>query len=326
MIKHRNEINESMMFLAMASQIKGQRIKEMEPMDYSKDTSWSVLEKDGNYAVDLFYIYPTIVEDNPEGPLADMKDMDMASKEIYVVQASAFADYTNVYMPYYRQLTFSTAETCQDYDSLLKLLRCSTPYQDIEDALDYYFCNYNKGKPFILAGHSQGSSIIINILTDYMQRHPMYLRRMVAAYPIGYAPSREMFCKYPNLKFAKGETDTGVVVSWNTEGPEAFGKSILLPEHPMVINPLNWKTDDTYAGPEWNKGCMSHENFRIVKGYTDAQINLERGTLICTKSDKWTVAEGTFSEQSLHELDYALYYNNIRENGRKRIDAYFCEH
>ena len=32
------------------------------------------------------------------------------------------------------------------------------PYGDITAALDYYFKNFNNGRPFIIAGHSQGAA------------------------------------------------------------------------------------------------------------------------------------------------------------------------
>jgi len=43
------------------------------------------------------------------------------------------------------------------------------------------------------------------------------LKRMVAAYPIGYAVTKDFLAR-TGLKFAEGATDTGVIVSWNTEG------------------------------------------------------------------------------------------------------------
>ncbi len=41
------------------------------------------------------------------------------------------------------------------------------PYADIVAALDYYFDNYNEGRSFILASHSQGSAIASLVLKDY---------------------------------------------------------------------------------------------------------------------------------------------------------------
>lgn len=36
--------------------------------------------------------------------------------------------------------------------------------QDIEHAFDYYLKHYNQGRPFILAGHSQGAKSVIELL------------------------------------------------------------------------------------------------------------------------------------------------------------------
>ena len=43
---------------------------------------------------------------------------------------------------------------------------------------------------------------------------------MVAAYVIGFSITADDLKINPALKFAEGEYDTGVIVSWNTEGPE----------------------------------------------------------------------------------------------------------
>ena len=40
------------------------------------------------------------------------------------------------------------------------------PRSDTFAALDYYFTHYNNGRPFILASHSQGSSMLRIILAD----------------------------------------------------------------------------------------------------------------------------------------------------------------
>ena len=58
---------------------------------------------------------------------------------------------------------------------------------DVYAALDYYFEYYNQGRPFILAGHSQGSLMLKIALRDYFKEHTDYLERMIAAYVIGFS-------------------------------------------------------------------------------------------------------------------------------------------
>ena len=38
------------------------------------------------------------------------------------------------------------------------------PYQDVKDAFYYYLEHYNEGRPFILAGHSQGSAMLLELM------------------------------------------------------------------------------------------------------------------------------------------------------------------
>jgi hypothetical protein len=65
------------------------------------------------------------------------------------------------------------------------------PKADAFAAFDYYINNYNNGRPFILAGHSQGSNVLVYLLAKYMKAHPDVQKRMVAAYVIGYSVTDE---------------------------------------------------------------------------------------------------------------------------------------
>jgi len=307
--------------------------KKTEPLDYSKEENWVDIQKDGTMPVDVFFVYPTIVDEteNKDG-FASISEMKSMAQVVRMLQTSVYEDSCNVYMPFYRQTAMSLANSCnKDNSAYLKLIDNSKAYKDIEAALDYYFDNYNNGKPFILAGHSQGSAMLTDVLTHYMQEHKEYLSRMVAAYLIGFAPSEDIFNESTGLKFATCEDDYNVVISFTTEGPTATGKSILLPEKPMVINPLNWKTDDTYASADLNKGTIvvapTGDSVTYQPGRDDAQINLTRKTLVCTTrtSEDYSIAPEAFSTESFHEKEYLMYYSNLKENVQVRIDAYFAE-
>jgi Protein of unknown function (DUF3089). len=314
------------MMLTMASCGKDR----FEPLDYSKAENWVETDTEGTKPVDVFFIYPTVAMEtaNKDGfaSIDEMADMVVA---IRMFQTSAYEESCNVYMPYYRQAAMALADKCnKDNATYLELLYNSKAYADISAALDYYFENYNNGKPFILAAHSQGSALEINVLKHYMQEHKEYLPRMVAAYAIGFAPSEDIFNEKTGLKFATGEDDYNVVVSFTTEGPTAEGKTILLPDKPMVINPLNWKTDDTYADPSLNKGtnvvAPDFSSVTLGPGVDDAQINLERKTVVCTtrSAEDYTISEESFATESFHQKEYSMYFENIRDNVRVRIEAY----
>lgn len=293
-------------------------------VDYSNSDNWLSLPEQNDKSVDLVYFYPTVYSPSKDSGevIADIDDAGMRSlsKAAFDKQATAFSESCNIYAPFYRQVDATYALTLTDEEN--EELLSYAVKQDATAAIDYYFKHYNKGKPFILAGHSQGSETVIFLLSQYFKDHPKYYSRMVAAYPIGYSVTESYLQENPHLKFAEGETDTGVIISWNTEGPENIGQhNAVVLEGAKSINPLNWKTDDTYAPAELNKG--SRINGEILYNIADAQINLERGVVITNADSEYAMpASPIFGPASFHLNDYDLYYNNIKENCSLRIKAY----
>ena len=299
------------------------------PIDYSDNNNWMKLPeitKD----VDAIYIYPTEYADDSEGAttFADINNEQMRTQAplTYLVQGSAFEECANVFAPYYRQVNMAVAATLSREE--LNAALDSIPKTDVFAALDYYFENLNDGRPFILASHSQGSIMQSFVLAEYMKKHPEYLKRMIAAYVIGYSITEDYLKANPHLKFAEGADDIGVIISWNTESSANEGQdNIVVLPGAISINPINWKRDDTYASAEENLGGYLFnyeiEKLEIVPHAADAQVNLKRGVVITTTKNAEPVSGTTvFGPGSFHENDYDLYYNNIKDNVAKRIAAY----
>ena len=311
------------------------------PTDYSDKNNWAHLPENTDNAVDTFFIYPTVyMNPEPDAPAIVPVDDPIFREcvnEFYLEIPVLFEDITNLYEPFYRQsnlcaFTGMTTEEIMEFQS-------HEQRTDIYAALDYFFEHYNQGRPFILAGHSQGSIMLKMALCDYFREHAEYLERMVAAYVIGFSVTPDDLKANPALKFAEGADDTGVIVSWNTEGPENKNeKNAVVLENAISINPLNWKRDDTYAPasenigdriPIMEPGTFEALEFKFHKpGLADAQIDLERGVVVCTTlADQYVAPEthgvdNVFGPASLHESDYAAYWDNIRENVMTRIDAF----
>ena len=301
--------------------------------DYSDASHWYQIPEITKDA-DTFYLYPTLYdgtnEDDEDYAAIDNADMLAAVGPVYQGQASAFEESTNVFVPYYRQSSMAhEIEAYEETGSLDAALE-GEPLEDATAALDYYFENYNEGRPFILAGHSQGSALMKLVLKTYFQEHPEYYKRMIAAYIIGYSVTQEDLEAYPYLKFASGETDTGVLISWNTVGQkhiDANVHSIVALNGSIAINPLNWKTDATYAPASMNLGSYVL-NFETGEAEVkdigaDAQVNTELGVVVTNAhADPVDTMTEFFGPQSYHTGDYSLYYMNIRDNAAKRVEAY----
>ena len=305
-------------------------------IDYSQAENWldvpAAMVKDGVLdataadslkAVDVFYVYPTVTGFRPETEVVDMTDTIMiaGAQEVRQIQTAVFDESCNVFMPYYRQI--SMPKPGSDYQTIINYVS----QFDITDALDYYLTNLNQGRPFIIAGHSQGASTVIALLENYMTKHPEALSRMVAAYPIGFAVTKDWLAK-TGLKFAEGATDTGVIVSWNTEGPgnkEADNMTLALGG--ISINPINWKRDDTYADVKENLGSLTVEGKLVTPGIADARVDTVRGCVIVTTADAKLYAipaEGAqmFGPECYHLHDYGFFFNNLKQNVADRIKAF----
>lgn len=309
-------------------------VSELKAPDYSQKASWYQLPeitKD----VDTFYIYSTAYiessfnEGAPDYAPLDNLEMLLGAMGEYTTNASVFEESTNVFVPYYRQAGIKYAgeirEKTGDIDSAIS----GIPYEDMTAALDYYFECCNNGRPFIIAGHSQGSAMVKYVLKNYFKEHPDYYKRMVAAYAIGFAITTDDLEAYPHLKFATGESDTGVIVSWNTEGKrnvEENAKNAVVLPNEISINPLNWKLDDTYAPASENLGSLVFNpetgKYEIGDVGADAQLVLDRGVVLTNTQSAPIDLVDYFGPQSFHNDDYTFYYNNIKANVAKRIAAY----
>ena len=311
-----------------ATYFEGKRVFAKTP-DYSDKNNWMKLPE-VTKDVDCFYIYPTEYADDSENAktFADINEpmMRETAPRTYLVQGAAFEDVANVFAPYYRQVNMVSLVTLPVAERNEAL--ASIPKEDIFAALDYYFKNLNGGRPFILASHSQGSVMQSFVLAEYMKAHPEYLKRMIAAYVIGYSITEDYLKANPHLKFAEGADDTGVIISWNTESSANEGKeNLVVLSGGISINPINWKRDETYASAEENLGgyLFNYEKgeLEVVPHAADAQVNLKRGVVITTTKNATPVSGTTaFGPGSFHEVDYDLYFNNIKANVAARVEAY----
>ena len=297
-------------------------------IDYSNASYWISRPGNPNKDVDIIYFYPTAYfsDDISKCAISDIDDAGMVAKGSNFVNTNClvFQETCNVYAPLYRQSDVSYASSLdkETFNSFMNF----TSSQDPTAAIDYYFKNINAGKPFILAGHSQGSSTLIKLLENYFVDKPEYLERMVAAYAIGFSVTDSFLNSHPYLKFAEGPEDTGVIVSWNTEGPaNKYADNFVVEKGAISINPLNWKRDETYASIEENLG--SFINGETIKGVADAQIDSERGVVVVTSEEakKYAMAEqfiSIFGPESYHGQDYGFFQENLKKNVADRIASF----
>jgi pimeloyl-ACP methyl ester carboxylesterase len=310
-----------------ATNENNENLSKIKASDYSLSENWLSLPAEVEKNVDIFYLSPTTWSklSSEESNFCEIDNELMRARSTFVfsMQAAAFETAGNIYAPYYRQvdgeyiLSFSFEEQEEIIGGI--------PAIDATAAFDYYIKNYNKGKPFILAGHSQGAHVIQNLLSEYMEENPEVYSRMIAAYVIGVSVTEDYLEENPHLKFAKSANDTGVIISYNTQAPVIEGIHPLIKLGAISINPITWTLDESLATSDMNLGSLILDkdgNSITVQNFADAQVDQERGVLICSTVDASSLPSTFWGKGIYHSFDYSFYYHNIKENALNRIQHY----
>lgn len=297
-------------------------------LDYADPASWMYLESEASdKRADVFFVDPTVYmgddshyqlvdfDEKVTGQLVGSANME---KGIYDQDARFFA-------PFYHQAALNAYYIPDE----VKAPYFDSAYGEICKAFEYYLENYNEGRPIILAGFSQGGEMVIRLLKDYFKDEALN-EQLIACYAIGWRITDEELAENPHIRFAEGESDTGVLIAFNSESEDTT-ESLLIPAgvKTRAINPLNWATDGTVAEAELNKGaCFTNYDGEITKeipAFTGAYIDDVRGALKVPDVDKAEYPAKLFPEGVFHIYDYQFFYRNLQENVLTRMDSYFGE-
>ena len=306
------------------------------PLDYARDDLWVERPVSPDKKADIFMVMPSV---NMKRLTADNEDVYNLRNVLRFtltcnMERGLVADAGNVYIPLYRQMTIGAAlEEDGRLPATIPAGEFRNPYldqayQDVRDAFLYYRENLGEGRPFVLFGYSQGALLIARLMEEFGE-DPAFSGDLVAAYAIGTAFTDRYLEQAPYVKMAQGETDTGVVVSFNVMDENAE-----LPDtHEYAINPLNWKTDSTKADPSSNLGYANVNTYgkvtEEIPAYCGAWLDEKTGKLLVTGIDGQEQLLATDSGV-LHKGDYHLYdltffYRNIQKNVADRIGAFTGE-
>jgi hypothetical protein len=301
---------------------KSTRVPLPKVVDYSESKYWLHLPATATAAVDVFYVYPTVINSTVDYCAIDDREMVTEARKLYDAYNGIFEG-TNFYAPYYHQLSIdyiARQTTAAETEKVIERI----PMRDCKAAFEYFLEHHNNGRPIIFAGHSQGSMILKELLLWIRREHPEVLNRMVSAYMIGFAINQPYLDRV-GLPFASGRTDTGSIICWNTEAPDADTNPFTQRLYPdcLAINPINWTTTEQYAPKEESLGSrLRPEDDPDVADhphFADAVVDTERGTVVTTAA----VSSGDFWPKGiLHHFDFDLFYYDFKQNVQDRIDAY----
>ncbi len=327
-----------------------------QPLDYSDDSNWVALPGLNTFAnarpegevsiavvpdVDVFFVHPTtyLSSDTWNAPLEAADANLRLEKRVLKMQASAYNLAGRIFAPRYRQATFG-AFFDEEGDGLQALVYA---YTDVLNAFDQFVAERSEGRPFILAGHSQGSLHLLALLQQKVAGTPL-ADRMVATYIIGWPVSLEAdLGPMAGIRACADATDTQCVVSYQTFGrggdtagiQDYFQSTTSLAGVPragtkmLCTNPLTWTIDGTAAAAA-NEGAQTRVPddqalTEPVKGFSGATCDANGFLVLDTEpGEAWQ--EFKMSGENYHVYDYHMFYGNIRRNAASRVAAWKAAH
>jgi len=310
-------------------------------------------------AVDVFFVHST----GFVGPGGWNSTMEIENSEAQSIEymlssmASIFNGCCNIYAPHYREANIQSfmPEKFEFGTQALDLA-----YQDVAEAFDYYLQHFNKGRPFIVVGHSQGTTHALRLLEEKVDNRPLY-RQLVAAYVVGYWLPKDKFSRgFEQITPCFEAGQTGCIVSYDTYGQDGqldskvphwyktgwesseLEDGSIKPT--LCVNPLSWTNTLDKISQKSHLGAMPVEFKRtpinmllannpgfifqelpsLTNELTWAQC-MEDGRLeIMPQADNLFSNHLDQPNKSYHILDFSLFYGNIRQNAMQRVNHFMA--
>jgi hypothetical protein len=162
--------------------------------------------------VDCFYVYPTV--SNDAGSNSDIVP-DNSERSITQIQFARFAGVCRTFAPVYRQMTV-TAVAAAGFGADVRGAGLLA-YQDVAAAWRTYLAKYNKGRPFVLIGHSQGSLMLIELIKREIDGKPIQ-RQLIRAYLPGFnllvPPGKRVGGDFTSVPLCASDSERGCAMSW----------------------------------------------------------------------------------------------------------------
>jgi hypothetical protein len=268
--------------------------------------------------VDVFFVHPTsFTDDAATGWNAELEDAELNRKTDYssiLYQASVFNEQCRVFAPRYRQAHMRAFITI---DTENKRKAFDLAYEDVKRSFEFYLEHWNGARPIIIASHSQGTVHAARLLKDYFENKTLR-NRLVCAYLVGMPVPENYLSSIPACRDSLA---TGCLLSWRTYKRNYVEPYIRNENYMSVVNnPLNWQYQDSSIAPRsMNTGAVLRNFNKVKSGVVDAQIH---GNVLWTCKPKFP-GSILIRKKNYHIGDYNLFYVNIRNNVRTRINMFW---
>lgn len=273
-------------------------------------------------AVDVFYLHSTssiaprfnAATNDPEVRTASIRGGTL-------IQASAFNAVGAVYAPEYRQATGAAfVQPTPDGDRAIDVA-----YGDVAAAFAE-FRRRTPGRPFILAGHSQGAVLATRLLREVIAASSERAL-LVAAYLVGAPLVAEDLAGVP---LCTTPTTTGCVVTFNARGPEHVdvGIDFAALKRPGLLctNPTAAAATTTFVQREHHGGAVFFDAavpevlpmFVASRCRDDGILEVTDMSPLPSRGVMDAVLLRIMGGHNFHPVEYQLFYMDLRADVQRR--------
>ena len=165
-----------------------------------------------NPTIDCFYVYPTVSRD--QGLNSDL-NAGADERAAVETQFARFAGVCRTFAPVYRQMTLGAVAAAAVGADLNA--SGAIAYGDVARAWRSYLVNHNKGRPFVLIGHSQGSLMLQQLIRREIEGKPVasrMVRAIIPGFNLLVPQGKRVGGTFASTPLCGAPRETGCVMSW----------------------------------------------------------------------------------------------------------------
>ena len=282
----------------------------------------------------IFFLHPTsyvttVGDAHWNAPLDDT-DTNATARRFVMSQASAFNATGTVWAPRYRQANYGAFLT--DKPAGDKAL--ATAYRDVAQAFAAFLAANPTG-PLMLAGHSQGSRHLLQLLREQVAGKPI-ADRVAAVYAVGWPVSVEADLPALGLPACARAAQSHCIVSWQSYAEPADPSAVVESferktgytgkprkgTHMLCTNPITGAFNGA-APASANKGTLDAREQgqppKLLTGIVPARCDTSGVLMIGEPVD---MGPFTLPGNNYHVYDYSLFWGNVRADAQQRLAAF----
>jgi Protein of unknown function (DUF3089) len=169
--------------------------------------------KTGKTPINCFYVYPTVSEQlTANANLA----IEAQQTQIAIDQASRFSQDCRVFAPVYPQFTIAALNTPGAITPEVAL----KAYLPVRVAFEEFISKYDKGRGFVLLGHSQGSLQLTQLIREVIDPNEALRSKLVSAVLLGgniVVPEGQLVGgSFQHVPLCSAAAQTGCVIAYSS--------------------------------------------------------------------------------------------------------------